>query len=236
MAMYGYPAHKDPRNICTVSRATAGECPEPGRLRSGSLSGLRNALMAVLRESALHRLSELWLAAEIRQRQSAMQRWHHAARKTSSALQHQRAALQAEADGDVLRGEHGKEAAELRRRWRQQREALLAKIGSYRDQHVAVPEEDLVHLQELDALHRQQMARLDDGHAGAHQDHDAYHSKVQGKCLTAMKVLGAMGALEAKHSRDLRPSSSSLGNGMPRSDSAGVCFLQWAWDPALSAG
>eukprot|EP00931_Biecheleriopsis_adriatica_P076574 TRINITY_DN50265_c0_g1_i1.p1 TRINITY_DN50265_c0_g1~~TRINITY_DN50265_c0_g1_i1.p1 ORF type:complete len:688 (+),score=134.84 TRINITY_DN50265_c0_g1_i1:26-2065(+) len=192
-------------------------CPEPGDLRPSSITGMRAAMMAVLREAALHELAALVLQVQLRAAGAAMRNWHDTAHKVTLALQHARAGALAAEEKDKLHGKHEDDAAAFRRTWQKERKALVSKLGT------PAKDEDIRQLQVLDRHHRQQIADLQDSHKAAHEDHDARHEEAHAERTRRMKVM-CFSALQGR----MRQSSKCSGC-WPQGDNASVCFLQWAF-------
>ncbi|CAJ1355973.1 unnamed protein product [Effrenium voratum] len=191
-----------------------GLAPWELAVRESSIHGLRAAMMAVLRESALQSLAEILLHHQFLRSKEALRQWHTAAKRRGLHQQHAQSAVEKAEVASRLKDKHELEAARLRSQWNQERKALLKK---------EMTEEEIRKLREMDGFHRSRVAKLHDFHEKTQLDTQVALDEAQTKCKRDMKVL-ALSALE-QIAQTRRPAATL------EADSPSVCFLQWAFTP-----
>jgi len=186
--------------------------------------GLRCGLVAVLRHICLHRFGQVLKKALALRCTRAFVRWRVAACNEQWSQGILAARSRASADLQGLHEKHASEAAQLRRSWRSERDAILGRLSFEDGQDAALPDDDLRRLQTLDRKHRVLLADADVRQSQeAELLTTAWHDRLRENDATrragATRLLQDFASSHAKAQRGLSWPSLDLD----------VAFLQWAF-------
>jgi len=207
-----------PMENSMISQGVAGSL-QP--VQQASVLGLRSAMMAVLREFALHSMAEIFAFHECHRARLALKTWLNNVRHTQLKHHHAQAAAEVSRASSRLAEKHESNVAELRKEWKHARQAMLEQSPQNE-----MSDDELQRLRQLDKNYRCRMTEMHNSHEELQGETRSAHEEAKTKCQKNIKVM-AMGVLEtlANSSTQRR----AKGGDWPQGDSPSVCFMQWAF-------
>lgn len=155
---------------------------------------LQDGFATFLRHATLTRLARIEHMMQGHKLRTALSHWHRSSQFVGWMQRRDHSGKKADEGHVAMASDHKREVAELRRRWRDEREAAVKAVGySHESGGVVVHADDVQHLKGIDKKYQEQLAELREGHSEHKERFKSSCQKSHDECNTNLKTMVLLG-------------------------------------------